>query len=127
MVTSGRHIKYLSVKNYGKTAGRILNIHFLGDLDERHNKHRLVSLKEVTLAPRQNITSEFSTEFEDTVHGEIRYISPLTQKIYTEDFKLNFSTKNFLWSKEQEKGEKPADNVPQAIYEATTQLIKTLK
>ena len=96
VVTTDKPIKYLSIKNYGKTSGKILNIQFFGNLDERHNKSRLLSLKEITMAPEQNIISEFSIEFEEMVQGQIQYLSPVTQKIYTEEFKLNFSTDGLL-------------------------------
>ncbi|ARE12098.1 hypothetical protein UC317_0477 [Lactococcus lactis subsp. lactis] len=125
--TSGRFIKYLSIRNYGKTAGKILTITFYGELDKYHNNNQLKSLNQRTFAPQQNITSEFETDFSNIISGEIKYVSLITNKIYTEKFELNFDTVNFLWSKEQEISENPADSVPQAIYETTTQLIKTLK
>ena len=125
--TSGRFIKYLSIRNYGKTAGKILTITFYGELDKHHNNNQLKSLNQRTFAPQQNITSEFENDFSNIVSCEIKYVSLITNKIYTEKFELNFDTVNFLWSKEKEISANPADNVPQAIYEATTQLIKTLK
>ncbi|MDG6154913.1 hypothetical protein NF716_00860 [Lactococcus formosensis] len=122
-VNSGRFIKYFVIKNFGVTPAKILEISFCDKLDINNEPTRLKSIENTTLAPQQRLISEFEEDFQEVISGHVRYVSLVTGEKFVETFTLNFKTDDYKWSKVVH--DKTAET--QAIYEATTQIIKSFK
>ena len=122
-VNSGRFIKYFVLKNFGVTPAKVLEIHFNNKLDKDNNPSQLKAIENTILAPSQHLTSEFDVSFQEIVTGYVRYISLVTGEKFKENFTLNFKTDDYKWSKVVH------EDTPEthAIYEAATQIIKSLK
>ncbi|WP_434351796.1 hypothetical protein [Trichococcus flocculiformis] len=79
--------KYIVIKNFGKSAAKILDLTFISKLDEKNDLNRLRSLVGGIIAPNQKFTTSMDTNFNETITGKIKY-QDLDGAIYEEEFKI---------------------------------------
>ena len=82
--------KYIVIKNFGKSAAKILDLTFISKLDEKNDLNRLGSLVGGIIAPNQKFTTSVDPNFNETITGKIKY-QDLNGIIYEVDRDNNFA------------------------------------
>ena len=116
--------KYIVIKNFGKSAAKILDLTFISKLYEKNDLNRLGSLVGGIIAPNQKFTTSMDTNFNETITGKIKY-QDLDGAIYEEEFKIktDMST-NLLWQKIKDQGDSAETT---AIKQASQNIVKAFK
>lgn len=116
--------KYLTIKNFGHTAAKILELDFQTKLDIYNEQFKLQSLVGGTIAPGQKFTSSLDEDFNDLVIVAITY-QDMDGNTYQERFDVKTDmSKQLLWNAETKKSD---SNEATAIKLSAQAIVKNLK
>ena len=82
--------RYIVIKNFGKSAARILDLSFTSKLDTKNDIYQLESLVGGIIAPNQKFTISVDPNFNEAITGKIKY-QDLNGIIYEVDRDNNFA------------------------------------
>lgn len=116
--------KYIVIKNFGKSAAKIIDLNFTSKLDSNNDTYQMKSLVGGIIAPNQKYTTTMDSSFNEEVTGRIRYQS-MENFIYEEDFSIKTDmSSQLLWS--NRNNNKDGDEAA-AIKQASQNIIKAFK
>lgn len=116
--------KYMVIKNFGKSAAKILDLSFTSKLDFNNDAYQLKSLVEGLIAPNQKLTTTIEPNFKEEITGKIKYQS-MEGIVYEEDFKIKTDMSSQLkWS--SKKNSSDSDEAT-AIKQASQNIVKAFK
>lgn len=123
-ISVGKFQKYITVKNFGKTAATIISITFDTKLDEANEDRKLNSLIGATIAPNQKFTSYLESDYNKTVSVNISY-KDINDKIYKEKYVLKTDLTNSLfWISTKTTTD---TSVSTAIKDSAAEILKSFK
>lgn len=116
--------RYIVIKNFGKSAARILDLSFTSKLDTKNDIYQLGSLVGGIIAPNQKFTTSMDPNFNETITGKIKY-QDLNGIIYEEELNIKTDMASQLrWS--NIRNSKDTDEVT-AIKQASQNIVKAFK
>lgn len=120
----GGWVRYIVLKNFGKSAAKITKLSFNTDLDKKNKDRKLSSLINATVAPGQKFSSSMDKNFKNVISGTLSYKDP-TGKKFNESFTLKPNLyDSLLATTTTNSGDSDEAN---AIRQATHVLLKNFK
>lgn len=97
--------KSLTLKNFGNTSAKIIELEFLSDLDEYNQDKQMKSLVNGTIAPGQKFSTSLDPNFNEIIKISLTY-KDLSNNIYQEMFEVKTDMSNdLLWSSQKNSGD----------------------